>query len=197
MSKALVLVTFSVLAVLCVKAAVLPGPCPVVTVKDGFDATQYVGKWYEIRKYFTFYEVGLNCSRTNYTLLSDGKLRINNSATAMGRDGKPVARFNLTGTAYAPNPAVPAKLKVVFDNEPNITAGDYWVVDTDYVNFGITFSCANIAGGLFHEVQSFVLSRVPTGFNGDVEAIIAKALKTHNVDASLYHPEVQQNCLNN
>jgi lipocalin len=195
MSKALIAVAFLVLGFACTQALILPGKCQNVTVKPDFDATQYVGKWYNIRSYFTIFQWGLNCSRANYTLLSNGTLRVNNTATAMGHNGKPVAT-NITGSAYAPDSKVPAKLKLHFDNQPANRTGDYWVVETDYTNFGIVWSCANIAGGLFHEVQSWILGRVPTGFNGDVEKTISAVLAKQNITVAYYNADVQDHCVN-
>jgi len=188
---------FSLTVLVCiavsVRATILPGRCPVVPVKDGFDATKYVGAWYEIRSYFAIFELGVNCSLANYTLLPNNRIRVNNSGTVFNHNHTRVMT-NATGVAFAPNPAIPAKLVVMFDNMNR--TGDYWVVETDYNNFAVVWACKNIAGGFFHEEHSWVLGRSPSGFNGDIEAQIDKALSTHNIDPTLFHPTVQKHCVN-
>ena len=58
------------------------------------------------------------------------------------------------------------------------------------------FGCHNIAGGLVHDVFSWILSRTSAGFSNDEEAIISAVLARSNVDATLYVPMVQKNCVN-
>ncbi|XP_055342859.1 apolipoprotein D-like [Paramacrobiotus metropolitanus] len=190
-----VFVLFVAVFSISTKATILPGRCPVVPVKDGFSISQYLGVWYDIRSYFAFFQIGVNCSRAEYTQMPNSSfVRVNNTGTVFAFNGSRVM-VNATGKAWAPNRAIPAKLVVQFDNMSNAT-GDYWVAETDYTTFSIVWACSNIAAGLFHEAHSWVLGRSPSGFNANTEAIIDKALATHNIDPTLFRPTVQKNCVN-
>ena len=80
--------------------------CPVI---------QYLGVWYEVRKYFSLSDYGLNCSRTNISKIGTNLYRLNNTATALDQNGNKTA-VNSSATGYAPNPSLPAKLVVLFGN---------------------------------------------------------------------------------
>ena len=60
------------------------------------------------------------------------------------------------GIAFQPDPeAAPGKLKVDFHNSP-ATAGDYWILDTDYENYTAIYSCGNRVPG---QMAKWVLTR--------------------------------------
>ncbi|OQV23858.1 putative Apolipoprotein D [Hypsibius exemplaris] len=191
--KSILVFAVLVLAAVSVRASFTPGRCPVVPVKADFDVAQYLGVWYDIRSYFTIFQAGVNCSRADYTSLNATHVRVNNTGTKHNKKGEKIA-INATGVAYAPNASIPAKLKVKFDNQPNV--GDYWVVDTDYSNYAIVWSCKNIASGLFHISYSWVLGRNSNGFSPAVEGTIDQLLAKNNIDATLYEEVVQTGCVN-
>jgi len=192
----LLCLTLLIFIVMSVRAAVSPGRCPIVPVKGDFNVTKYLGVWYDIRSYYALFQASLNCSKSNYTGIDASHFRVNNSATALDKQGHKIA-VNATGIASAPNPSIPSKLNVKFDkSRGDAKPGDYWVVETDYTNYAIVWSCKNIASGLLHKSQSWILGRNQTGFTQATEADIDKALASHNIDATLYEPVVQTDCVN-
>ncbi|EHA8590168.1 temperature-induced lipocalin-1 [Cocos nucifera] len=103
-------------------------------VVKGLDVERYMGRWYEIASFRSFFQPknGEN-TRATYTLNSDGTVQVLNETWS---DGK---RDSIEGTAYKANPnSDEAKLKVKFYVPPFFpiipVTGDYWVlyIDDDY-----------------------------------------------------------------
>lgn len=56
------------------------GKCKSITTVDNFDASQYDGLWYEMRRdAATKFEKGGTCTTAEYTLNDDGSLKVYNS----------------------------------------------------------------------------------------------------------------------
>ncbi len=99
------------------------GP-PVVV---GFEAAEYAGEWHEVARLPNFFERDVVAAKAIYGVREEGGLTVKN--LGLKDDGE---RTEITGKATAPDPAVPAKLKVRFDRFPaNLFAGDYWVLAFD------------------------------------------------------------------
>ncbi|CAL1294121.1 unnamed protein product [Larinioides sclopetarius] len=130
------------------------GKCPAVEVKKNFNAKEYAGVWYEIERNPTSFELGSKCTSAVYGDEGDF-LSVTNRAVDI-KTGK--AR-SIHGKATIPNKNVPAKLKVKFDKVPRV--GDYWVLDTDYKQYSVVFSCVSLEDGLKIEYL-WILSRTPT-----------------------------------
>jgi len=88
------------------------------------DVTRYLGKWYELARYESWFEHGCEGVTAEYALLPDGKLSVRNSCRAGGLDGK----LKVTaGKARIVPGSGNAKLKVSFFGPFYI--GNYWVLD--------------------------------------------------------------------
>ena len=59
------------------------GKCPAVKVKTDFDATKYIGKWYEIQKYPFIFTLGGKCTTAQYGANADGTLSVLNKQIGM------------------------------------------------------------------------------------------------------------------
>lgn len=86
------------------------------TVAD-FDIKKYMGVWYEIARYENIFERGLVDVKARYSLLPDGTVKVENSG--INRHGREKKIF---GSAFQPNPLLPAHLKVSF----------FWWFASDY-----------------------------------------------------------------
>eukprot|EP00347_Sterkiella_histriomuscorum_P022798 403337119 len=139
-------ITLSVLLTLGIdnaQAGFRMGACPDYQLMENFDATRYVGKWYEIyRDKDTTFEAGTNCCVVNYGLIGEGKVSVYNRA--IYDDSGEVNSIRGIATCKGSN------CKVKFDPF-YIPPGPYFVVDTDYSNYAVVYSCTNYLFGLFKE----------------------------------------------
>ena len=103
-------------------------------VVKGLDLQSYMGRWYEIASFPSFFQPkdGVN-TRATYTLKEDGTVHVLNETWSGGK------RSYIEGTAYKADPkSDEAKLKVKFYVPPFLpiipVVGDYWVlyIDDDY-----------------------------------------------------------------
>ncbi|XP_058804288.1 apolipoprotein D-like isoform X2 [Phymastichus coffea] len=119
---------------------ILPGKCPAVSVKSDFDVQQYIGRWFEQRRYFAIFQFGLQCVTATYSANNNGTVNIVNQGTYPLIGVKP----SITGLAYAKT-AEKAKLSVIFPSLPVHVEGSYWILDTDYISYAVVWSCTNIS----------------------------------------------------
>ena len=95
---------------------------PVVT---SVDLHKYIGPWYEIMRLPNSFESGLTCVKAEYSFKPNGDIQVLNS----GHKIDDVATVKTaTGTAWVPDPAEPAKLKVRFFWP---FSGNYWILALD------------------------------------------------------------------
>ena len=112
-------------------AAISSGSCPTLTLKDNFDPQRYTGTWFEqVRDLQIPYEYG-ECVQARYSLNEDGTIKILNS------------QFNeKTGQVdFGYLRGVFNGAKGCVDNPAPLPCGDYEVVDTDYDNYTLIYSC--------------------------------------------------------
>lgn len=95
---------------------------------DKLDLEKYSGTWYEIARLPNSFEKGLKCITANYSLNSNGTVKVVNKGH---KESEPDKISQATGKAKVPDAAVPGKLKVAFQWP---FYGKYWVLklDDDY-----------------------------------------------------------------
>ena len=94
-------------------------------VVDSVDLSRYLGKWYEIASYPAWFQRGCTASTAEYTMLTDGKIRIINRCHKSRPDG-PLKES--VGKAEVSDDQTNAKLKVWFFWP---FKGNYWIIDLD------------------------------------------------------------------
>jgi apolipoprotein D and lipocalin family protein len=107
-----------VAAVLLPACATLPPPSTVPSV----DLARYAGEWYEVEAFPVWFQRGCTASRANYTLQTDGTMRVINTCQRGDRTA------TIEGTARAVPGSGNSKLKVRFFWP---FEGDYWILDLD------------------------------------------------------------------
>ncbi|XP_060066467.1 apolipoprotein D-like [Ylistrum balloti] len=132
------------------------GKCPTVTVQDNFDLQKYLGDWYEILRFYVGFEDNSKCTVANYQLKDDGHIRVDNKCISLDGDGKLIEAI---GDGYVPDKTEPAKLQVKFGKD--IPYGNYWILDTDYKNYTLIYSCKDVLD-LTHVEFCWILSRERT-----------------------------------
>ncbi|XP_038121516.1 outer membrane lipoprotein Blc [Culex quinquefasciatus] len=140
------------------------GNCSLVSanipVLDNFNLEKYLGKWYEVERYEQDYERNLECVTAEYTRkVQDGSIDVKNKGFLAKKD----AYASFSGIAYISDPLldpVVAKLNVSYGI---LASGisNYWVVDTDYRNFAVVYSCTPIDDSESVIEGYWLLSRTP------------------------------------
>lgn len=126
----------------------MPQVPPLETVPY-VDVERYMGTWYEIASYPTFFNRRCTATTAQYTLRDDGTVRVVNEC----RIGDPSGRVDrIEGTARVVDTQTNAKLKVSFSF---FAQGDYWIIALDE-----NYQWA-VVGDPGRQTL-FVLSRTPT-----------------------------------
>lgn len=150
-----------ILSLVCLASASWKwGPCPAETLQTDFDLSQYLGKWREAARLESIpFETG-DCVYADYSLKEDGMVRVEN--TEILPDGE---INNAIGKAYQTKKN-PAYLRVSFFW---IFYGDYKVIETDYSDYSVVYSCSN--WGLAHYQYAWILTRNNNFKAGDSDQI--------------------------
>ena len=96
-----------------------------LTVVDTVNLNRYLGKWYEIASYPSWFQKECTGSTAEYSLMSDGKIQVVNRCHKGSLEG-PLKESK--GKAEVVDTATNAKLKVWFFWP---FKGDYWIIDLD------------------------------------------------------------------
>ncbi|GFS27469.1 apolipoprotein D-like [Elysia marginata] len=170
------------------------GQCPSVTGQATLDQAQYLGVWYEYQRFPAIFEAGLDCTTATYGDAGD-RISVTNKGTLRVDffGNKIVLNENsVTGSATVPDPAKPAELAVTFggidmgSNSPN-----YIIQDTDYNNYAVVFSCAQLPG--FNIQFAWILTRAP-GVAPSNLATLESNLASAGVDVTKFKIIDQSGC---
>ncbi|CAH0549700.1 unnamed protein product [Brassicogethes aeneus] len=145
-------VVFLMVVVVAKAQIPFPGSCPDVQTMPDFDLNQFLGKWFESERYFAGPEVLGKCVTAEYSLGDNGTVTILNSQlnTITGTNTS-IAGF---GT---PSKDDPAKLSIIFPSLPLKIQAPYWILDTDYTNYAVVWSCNDFL--LFNTRSVWILTR--------------------------------------
>uniref|UniRef100_A0A182JQH2 Apolipoprotein D n=1 Tax=Anopheles christyi TaxID=43041 RepID=A0A182JQH2_9DIPT len=153
------LVCFALLATLA-QGTIFERPCRTdVAVVQDFQVDKYLGLWYDLEHYEASFEQNTDCVTAEYSRYGDGSIRVFNSAVRL-TDGLLYAVDGLALLSYPEAEILEAKLNVSFYGAPN-DESNYWVLDTDYENYSIVWSCEPIGEERSLEYY-WLLSRTPS-----------------------------------
>ena len=164
-------------------------PCDNPKLVANYDIDKFLGTWYELRRNFDLPFEGGDCVTAQYAKRTDGGIDVINSQYYIDQK-----KFDsIKGYAYTSK--FTSGLNNVFFNAD--FGGDYRVLDTDYTNFAVVYSCTTILGGclsIFKYV--WVLSRKPLTYGTaeydtfmvNVNAILAA--KTPKYDTRIMRPTI-------
>ncbi|XP_026528646.1 purpurin-like [Notechis scutatus] len=127
------------------------------TVKEDFDPKRYAGKWYALAKKDPeglFLQDNISAE---YTIEEDGTM----TASSKGR----MKLFGCPGTLM---------WKSRSGSPGSYSPGDnYWVIDTDYDNYAITYACRTVKeDGSCDDGYAIVFSRNPRGLPPVIQKIV-------------------------
>ncbi|KAJ1526421.1 hypothetical protein ONE63_009555 [Megalurothrips usitatus] len=164
------------------------GKCPKsADVVKNFNVKEYTGRWYEIEAYSQVWELGGKCSTADYTLQADGKVHVKNAMRFwLGND------ITQEGYAEIASDNGDAELLVTFQVPIfGKRQANYWVLDTDYVNYSVVYSCADLAGLLKLE-SAWILSRDAT-LAADSKDLVEAAIQNAGLNRKAFKP-TKQDC---
>jgi len=130
--------------------------CPSPAVMESFELSDYLGTWYEIERNYNPFETSKHsCGATTISQV-DSKfgynVMFNSTWNVKGKNQGLVTK----GRYDAINKSAKLKIKPI----PLFPRQDYWVLDTDYKNFAIVWSCAEFY--LNHHELVWIFSRERT-----------------------------------
>lgn len=157
--------------------------CPVVTTKPDFEIEKYLGVWYEITKLPNVFQGDMYCVSAVYTPRAEGGINVNNKG--FKPDG---SDSGILGWAEQNDPAHPGTLDLFFPGRP---AGDYLVLDTDYDEFALIYSCGNV--GFFKIEFGWLLARTPT-VSAEVMAKARAGFEKYGINFDSFKPTRQDSC---
>ncbi|KAJ0173509.1 hypothetical protein K1T71_010658 [Dendrolimus kikuchii] len=167
------------------QAVLFRGQCnESIPALANFDPVRYMGLWHDIESYPTDFQFG-SCANAFYTLV-DGQVDVFNTQVVNQR------LDTINGVAVIASTDGSAKLSVRFPIAgTNLTTEtDYWVLNTDYVNYAIVYSCRNVNDDAM-QVTSWKLSRTKTLTNASAQAI-NNTIQNINVLDNRYYQSMDQ-----
>lgn len=179
-------------------AVIKPGKCPKPSVQANFNRTEYLGTWYEYERFGNWFQILVECGRAEYGVnAADQSISVLNAGTRRFRVfGNPITigPVSIVGKATTPDPTKPAELTVSFSEfQPTSDTPNYFVVETDYKNYAVVFSCDTLPGNLLNLQFAWILTRERGVAPADLAAIKAN-LSAANIDVSKLFIVNQENC---
>ncbi|XP_043966665.1 purpurin-like isoform X1 [Gambusia affinis] len=153
------------------------GSCVVdrFTVKPDFEPQRYAGKWYALQKKDPeglFLQDNISAE---YTVADDGAM----VASSRGRVtlfGFWVVCADMAAQYSVPDPNTPGKMFMNYQGLASYlsSGGDnYWVIDTDYDNYAITYACRTLKeDGSCEDGYALVFSRNPRGLPPAIQRVV-------------------------
>lgn len=145
---------------------------PDIRTVSHLDIPRYMGLWHEIARYENSFEKDMTAVTATYTLLPDGKIRVENAGYRHG------VRKHVAGRAYCPDLSQPGKLKVSFFLW---FYSDYYVLELDEKNYQY------VLVGSSSDKYLWILSRTPHLTAEIKDRLIASARdRGYDVDKLLF-----------
>ncbi|XP_049874549.1 apolipoprotein D-like [Pectinophora gossypiella] len=175
---------------MCKAQVIFPGACPDVAAMADFNPNRYLGKWYEAEKYFALFELGGRCVTADYSEKENGVIGVVNKQLSSYTG----IQSEIQGEANQVSRSDEGKLSVRFPSLPVNFAAPYWVVDTDYDNFAVVWSCYDF--GIFHTRNAWILTRERNPQLSVMEKAY-QASDRNNINRAYFMRTDQKNCPDN
>lgn len=101
---------------------------------------QYLGKWFEIKRYVNSFQEKGDCVTAQYSFNPDNAtIKVTNEMKMLPNKTN-IISLNGTGRLESAVPPIDGRLVVNFNGHDS----DYWVLNTDYTNYAVVWSCVNV-----------------------------------------------------
>jgi len=161
----------------------------------GLDLKQYMGRWYATESFDAPYQAFAQCITANYTLQPSGDVRVlNQGVTGLRVWGKLwfKQRSVADGFARVPDKSNPGALQVQFGGPAGDDIPNYLLLETDYKEYALVWSCVNVLGGVFTVDTAWILSRTPVPPR-QTEMLKAK-LRSYGIDTGYFRKIYHDDC---
>jgi apolipoprotein D and lipocalin family protein len=163
------------------------GRCPNVKYEqDQFLALNYTGRWFEvIRDVSIPFEKG-TCQEANYNLNANGSITVVNSENRNG---------TVSATRIRADPTSSPFRFLISGSDTfigRLFKGDYQIVNTDYNNFSIVYSCTDLFVARYEFF--WVLSRNPLMRDLEEMNYTSYLNNKFGITEKQIHYSVQENC---
>ena len=167
------------------------GECPDIEPITTFNATAFSGLWYESLSFDNRFTDQQKCVTARVSASGDGLLIFD--TLGFGKFHTPVRMRGFAIQTYGPDVgAFSVGIPVAEDiRNPNLS-----VIDVDYDQYAILYSCVNKLNGLSHLEWLWVLSRTPRLSARTVTAILMR-ISHHGLRALKLRPTRQIFCPDN
>lgn len=155
------------------------GSCVTSPVIADFDASKYIGLWYEIERSNVVFETELKCVTATYSFNSTNTINVRN----YGLNKRTNIADIVNGFATIPDSNKPNQLLVQFPQSP--APGQYHVWSTDYSGHTLIYSCQTIVPMALKFEMIWILARTPTVDSTVVDSLKA-ILKSKNIDVTKF-----------
>jgi len=158
------LITFCILIIFLNKSYGLRfGSCPSSPVIGDFKSQSYVGTWYEIERFPSWFEYDLSCVTATYGTIDSNTISVQNKGIRLSSNSTSV----INGTASAPSASEPNRLIVkfpinVFGFNVFNTNGKYDIWSVDYGKAALVYSCSAFIPGFLFSETAWILGRTKT-----------------------------------
>lgn len=163
------------------------GACPNLETMQNFELDKYLGKWYEVERYFAWFEFGGRCVTANYSLGENDSVKIVNSQISLLTG----AATSIEGIARLIGKSDDPKLSVNFPSLPLPFDAPYWVLDSDYTTYAVVWSCTNL--GVFNVRNVWILTREPRPAVSVLEKSY-QVIDKNNISRAYFIRTDQKNC---
>ncbi|CAG5005068.1 unnamed protein product [Parnassius apollo] len=154
------------------------GPCPEVRPMENFSFKTYQGLWYEIARFPNVGEEGARgkCTTASYTVDGD-KGKVRNTQVIDGVKSYIDGDLSLVE---------PGKLMLTYTFGGKSKNSYLIVLDTDYKNYAIAYSCKNLEDTNKHQVFSWIKSRSQTLEGAAKETVDAYLRNSKFIESAKY-----------
>ncbi|XP_072402236.1 uncharacterized protein [Diabrotica undecimpunctata] len=134
------------------------GFCPDYLPMSEFDIESFLGKWYEAERYFQFTEVTSRCVVTDYAKGPSGKIYVSNEVTSRLTGIKRVIDGQLELSGRSGEGKFNVRYSTPLSSQAQLT-----VLDTDYDNYAVIWSCSGFGPIHTQSVWAMTRERLPSG----------------------------------